>query len=287
MSVGRSIRLVRRDPAVSGHTPIGLNLRVPSGSSDTIVRSSHPSTVSTLPFPPVEGQLGYIELTAYNETVSGTTTKRWIVSSEDLKSVADWAEVANTDKIPDNKIPTTVTNRLIPAGGTADQYLRKVDGTDYNVEWAGAPVESWARPGNTSTIPDNKIPSGIARDSELPAANELIPDGGSTNQVLSKTSGNNQAVNWRTVSEVPTGGTTGQVLSKSSNTNNDTGWETLIKVPTGGMGGQVLTKASDTSGDVDWQSAPSLPIGGTTGQVLAKRSNTNGDATWVDQSGGY
>ena len=51
---------------------------------------------------------------------------------------------------------------------------------------------------------------------------------------------------------VPTGGTTGQVLKKSSSTDFDTEWGSVEALPTGGTTGQVLAKASSASYDVEW-----------------------------------
>jgi hypothetical protein len=54
---------------------------------------------------------------------------------------------------------------------------------------------------------------------------------------------------------VPEGGTTGQVLAKSSNDDYDTEWADLPEevVPTGGTAGQVLAKSSSTDYDTEWK----------------------------------
>lgn len=53
---------------------------------------------------------------------------------------------------------------------------------------------------------------------------------------------------------VATGGTTGQVLTKTSATDYDTEWAdaTGSSLPAGGTTGQVLAKASDADDDVEW-----------------------------------
>ena len=48
----------------------------------------------------------------------------------------------------------------------------------------------------TGTIDDARIPAGIARDSELPEADELIPSGGTAGQVLKKDSATDHDVSW-------------------------------------------------------------------------------------------
>ena len=57
---------------------------------------------------------------------------------------------------------------------------------------------------------------------------------------------------------IPDGGTTGQLLSKHSNTDYDISWEDAPEaLPQGGTTGQVLSKASNTDYDVSWENAPS------------------------------
>lgn len=57
---------------------------------------------------------------------------------------------------------------------------------------------------------------------------------------------------------VPAGGTTGQMLTKSSNSDYATGWENAPKgIPAGGSSGQILSKSSASDYDVDWVNAPS------------------------------
>ncbi|RIV21365.1 hypothetical protein DYU11_18335 [Fibrisoma montanum] len=58
-----------------------------------------------------------------------------------------------------------------------------------------------------------------------------LPAGGTTGQVLAKTSGANGAVAWTTpgaaANGLPTGGTTGQVLTKTSSTDFAASWQTV------------------------------------------------------------
>ena len=64
--------------------------------------------------------------------------------------VANWAEAGNTDQLPTDKYDAG-------SGGGLD-----TDGVD-------ARIASWARANRpTGTIPDNRVPASIARDSELP-----------------------------------------------------------------------------------------------------------------------
>ena len=55
---------------------------------------------------------------------------------------------------------------------------------------------------------------------------------------------------------MPTGGTTGQILSKSSATDYDVAWidesTTSAVLPSGGTAGQVLVKDTATDYDTSW-----------------------------------
>lgn len=74
---------------------------------------------------------------------------------------------------------------------------------------------------------------------------------------------------------VPTGGTTGQVLKKSSSTDFDTEWGSVEALPTGGTTGQVLTKKTSTNFDVEWADSG----GGTVQSVNEVLPDQNGNIT--------
>lgn len=114
-----------------------------------------------------------------------------------------------------------------------------------------------------------------------------IPAGGSTGQVLQKSSGEDYALKWGTIVGIPSGGTNGQVLMKDGATNYAVKWGSLSgALPTGGTTGQVLKKSSATDYACTWGSPDGmLPTGGTAGQVLKKSSTTNYACTWGDVSG--
>lgn len=60
---------------------------------------------------------------------------------------------------------------------------------------------------------------------------KLVPAGGTTGQVLSKSSNENYETEWTTVDDklIPAGGTTGQILSKNTNSDYDTSWKSFPK----------------------------------------------------------
>lgn len=83
---------------------------------------------------------------------------------------------------------------------------------------------------------------------------------------------------------LPTGGTTGQMLVKTSNTNYAAAWGSVYDIPAGGSTGQVLTKSSDSDYAVTWTSVSQVP---------AITSADNGkflrvvDGVWAAQSVNY
>jgi hypothetical protein len=70
---------------------------------------------------------------------------------------------------------------------------------------------------------------------------------------------------------VPLGGLTGEVLTKTSNDDNDVEWSTAAggSLPAGGADGDVLTKQSAADGDADWE-APSGGSGLSHPQVMTR-----------------
>jgi hypothetical protein len=119
-----------------------------------------------------------------------------------------------------------------------------------------------------------------------PAAKEL-PTGGTTGQLLAKSSDDDYAVSWVDAPHgLPSGGSSGQMLAKSNNTNYAVAWvDAPHGLPSGGSSGQVLAKSSNANYAVSWVDTPhGLPTGGSSGQVLAKSSNANYAVSWVDIS---
>lgn len=110
-----------------------------------------------------------------------------------------------------------------------------------------------------------------------------IPPGGTTGQVLKKSSATDYAVTWGSPDGIlPTGGTDGQVLLKNGASNYAAKWGSITgALPTGGTSGQVLKKSSNTNYACTWGDvAGTLPSGGTDGQVLLKNGSTAYAAKW-------
>lgn len=121
---------------------------------------------------------------------------------------------------------------------------------------------------------------------DLTRISRLVPGGGSTGQVLTRTL---SGFTWQGVpAELPSLGSNGQVLTVSG---GSAAWSNLpapvAELPSGGNAGQVLKRNSSNDGvewadDITGSGGSSLPAGGTTGQVLKKNSNADGDAGWAE-----
>ena len=110
-----------------------------------------------------------------------------------------------------------------------------------------------------------------------------IPPGGTAGQVLKKSSDNDYALTWGSITGLlPTGGTSGQILKKSGNADYAVEWGDINgALPSGGTSGQVLKKSSATNYACTWGDvAGTLPSGGTDGQVLLKNGSTAYAAKW-------
>ena len=98
-----------------------------------------------------------------------------------------------------------------------------------------------------------------------PTADYPIPTGGTSGQVLSKSSAYDYSMSWANQeSELPSGGTTGQFLRKNGSA---TEWATVHEVPTTGTNGYFLKKTASGS---EWADVGGIPSGGTEGQFLQK-----------------
>ena len=111
-------------------------------------------------------------------------------------------------------------------------------------------IASYARANSPSgTIPNNRIPSSIARDSELPASNRLIPSGGNNGQVLKKSSNSNYATEWADDETASgTGSTDLSIANRGANTldiNSSSGADVTVPAATSSASG-LMTSADKT-----------------------------------------
>ena len=136
----------------------------------------------------------------------------------------------------------------VPVGGTAGQYLQKIDGTNYNTDWVTLNLAAYAVKANNLSDLTNfgtartnlglgTMAVATAADySTTTVANGLYyPLSGNPSSFLTAaalspylttaTAASTYAV---IAAGQPTAGTTGQVLTKNSGTNYDSSWATLI-----------------------------------------------------------
>lgn len=130
------------------------------------------------------------------------------------------ASSSNDTSIPNTQwVRTLVDNKLVPVGGLAGQALVKKSGSDYDVEWATISG------GSGGTTNYNAL-------SNRPSINDITLEGSMTAADLG-------------IYSVPTGGTTGQVLKKTSSAADGYAWAD----ESGGSG-----TGGGSSGGGEWKS---------------------------------
>ena len=149
----------------------------------------------------------------------------------------------------------------------------------------------------TGEISDARIPASIARDTELPAANRLVPAGGDDGQVLKKTSGSDYDVAW----EADLSGTGGlaSVATDDTLTGEGTPTNTLSVANPFTAPDETKLDGIEAGAEVnvqpDWSEADGnsdafvlnkpgdnrfVPSGGSDGQVLKKTSDSDYATAW-------
>ena len=130
------------------------------------------------------------------------------------------ASSSNDTSIPNTQwVRTLVDNKLVPVGGLAGQALVKKSGSDYDVEWATVSG------GSGGTTNYNAL-------SNRPSINDVTLEGDMTAADLG-------------IYSVPTGGTTGQILKKTSSAADGYAWAD----ESGGSG-----TGGGSSGGGEWKS---------------------------------
>ena len=175
------------------------------------------------------------------------------------------------------------------------QYYRSVNGHTVTQQGDQVYIYTLKSTGWTVTVRENytkiNVSTGLASsysNSALTITNPAaVPIGGTTGQVLVKTSNSNYALAWQTIDaghSIPSGGLNEQVLAKSSSDDYAVIWTTIHDIPAGGGIGQVLAKSSNADYSVAWttiDAGHSIPSGGLNGQVLAKSSDDDYSVAWT------
>ena len=150
--------------------------------------------------------------------------------------------------VPGSQGPQGPAGQGVPVGGTAGQFLTKINGTDYNTDWTTVNLSAYAVKANNlsdltsaSTARSNlglgTMATATAADySTTTVANGLYyPLTGNPSSFLTSSALTGYATqsfvasNYAPIAAgLPTGGTVGQVLTKNSGTDYDDSWQTLI-----------------------------------------------------------
>ena len=185
----------------------------------------------------------------------------------------------------------------VPAGGTAGQYLQKIDGTNYNTDWVTVNLGAYAVKANNlsdltnfATARDNLglgllyTPTFAGVTVQGAGANvaNLTPTSLTLNhtgygyftiqpsQGIRFPDASVQTTAFPAGSDVPTGGTTGQALVKVSNSNYDVDWATVASYIT-----SVSSPLSVTTGNltIDLSAYLTSATAASTYQTLAGMSS--------------
>jgi hypothetical protein len=121
----------------------------------------------------------------------------------------------------------------VPVGGTAGQYLQKIDGTNYNTDWVTLNLSAYlTTSAAASTYYLQTNPAGYITSAALSpyltsatAASTYQTLAGMSSYLTTASAASTYAP---IAAGQPTSGTIGQVLTKNSGTNYDSSWQTLI-----------------------------------------------------------
>jgi hypothetical protein len=201
----------------------------------------------------------------------------------------------------------------VPVGGTAGQFLTKIDGTNYNTDWTTVNLSVYAVKANNlsdltnfATARDN-LNLGTLNNPTF-AGLTLQGSGANVGQytptsltlshttfgsfVIQPSSGitfpdsSVQTTAFPAGSDLPTGGLTGQALVKVSNSNYDADWATISSATTWGSITGTLSSQTDLQSALDGKasSARGLPAGGEDGQIIVKDGTVDYATIWTDNS---
>ena len=215
--------------------------------------------------------------------------------------IVDMAATKLTGLIDDARIPSSIARdtELPDVSSFIESDDVKVFARTGGRDIESGDITSLVATKLTGLIDDARIPSTIARDTELPDANRLVPSGGATGQVLKKTAGTDYAVEWA-VDETGIGGISSVATDSTIDGDGSTGSPLSLADAAVTDAKIVDMAASKLTGTIDDARIPAsiardtelpaanrlIPSGGTTGQVLAKASGTAYDIAWGDASSG-
>jgi hypothetical protein len=136
--------------------------------------------------------------------------------------------------VPGATGPQGQAGQGVPAGGTAGQYLQKIDGTNYNTDWVTLNLSGYlttsaaAATYQTLAGMSSYLTTSAAASTYYPLSGN--PSGFLTSSALTGYATQSYvASNYAPIAAgQPTAGTVGQVLTKNSGTNYDSSWQTIV-----------------------------------------------------------
>jgi hypothetical protein len=145
----------------------------------------------------------------------------------------------------------------VPVGGTAGQYLQKIDGTNYNTDWVTLNLAAYAPLASPTFTGDPQAPTPATSDNDTSIATTAFvkAQGYLTSAPVTSVAGRTGAI---TLSNTDISGLGTMATASASNYSTTAVADTLYApiaagLPTGGTVGQVLTKNSGTNFDASFQ----------------------------------
>jgi hypothetical protein len=216
------------------------------------------------------------------------STSAWWMSKGSGAMTKEEIEAVLTGEISSHTHPAV---HELPTGGTADQVLSKIDGTDYNVQWSDPPASAGGAGAVNAAFYHNDVTLESETDNFAIGITEFDADtdeififeGGTFQNIpdeitVTDTTATRASGTWAagTVFDI--------IVIKKSDTLSFTG---LGDVPASYSGqGEKLVRVNSTEDGLEFIAIPNapngLPTGGSADQFLRKKSGTNYDTEWAD-----
>ena len=174
----------------------------------------------------------------------------------------------------------------VPAGGTAGQYLQKIDGTNYNTDWVTLNLAAYAPLASPTFTGDPQAPTPATSDNDTSIATTAFvkAQGYLTSAPVTSVAGRTGAI---TLSNTDISGLGTMAVATAADYSTTTVANGLY-YPLSGNPSSFLTAAAlspylttATAASTYAVIAAGQPTAGTTGQVLTKNSGTNYDSSWA------
>ena len=176
----------------------------------------------------------------------------------------------------------------VPTGGTAGQFLTKIDGTNYNTDWTTINLSAYLLKSGGTITGDIQSNNNSAYRSWDGAYNSTVLKGDYLQLTNSNIGGNALTVEWNGIT-FPSGKQTvhypgaGILSGYATESWVTAGFYPLTGNPSGFITSSALSPylLSATAASTYAVIAAGQPTSGTVGQVLTKNSGTNYDSSWA------